>query len=176
MRRNTGGGVSPRSRAALKAAKAGSSSLVEFLLDGDRVAQILPQRGDHLPDSLLLLARCLLVADPDRNVDAEHDDDEVDRDREPVVRADMGVEAAGAHVQLSGSRAGGNADGRSATRPTLAWNLHRGRSPWRRARTTRRREGRPTRPTARRSATRASQEILLRPGRRDAGASVCRFR
>ena len=52
MRRNTGGGVSPRSRAALKAANAGSSAWSNFCLYGDRIAQILPERGDHFPDSL----------------------------------------------------------------------------------------------------------------------------
>jgi hypothetical protein len=99
MRRKTGGGVSPRSWAALKAARAGSSNWSNFSSTADRIWQILPERGDDLPGSLHLLARCLPAAHADRNVDAEHHNHEVDRDGEPVVRADMCVEAAGAHVQ-----------------------------------------------------------------------------
>jgi len=68
--------------------------LLEYPPNGDRIAQVLPESSNHLPGSLRPLARRLLVAYPDSDVDAEHDDDEIDRDREPVVRPDMCVEAA----------------------------------------------------------------------------------
>ena len=42
-------------------------------------------------------ARCVPVQYLDAEKDTDHDDDEVDRDREPVVRAYMLVQAAGDH-------------------------------------------------------------------------------
>ena len=65
-----------------------------------RKAEILPERGNHVAGSLLPPARCLVVAYPDRYVDTEHDDDEVDRHSEPIVALDMFVEAAGAQLSL----------------------------------------------------------------------------
>ena len=99
MRRKTGGGVSPRSRAALKAAKAGSSVSSNFCSTAIESRRSCRRGRDHLPGSPLPLVRRLLVARPDSDVDAEHDDHEIDRDSEPVVRAEMCGNAAGAHVE-----------------------------------------------------------------------------
>ena len=100
MRRKTGGGVSPRSRAAVNAASAGSSAWSNLCSTALESRRSCRSAATTFVVLLLTVARPLLVAHPDSDIHAQHDDEEIDRDREPVVRADMCGETTWAQLSL----------------------------------------------------------------------------
>lgn len=73
----------------LEAAERLIEGVVENLSDREGIAHVLPERVDDFRRAQALLPRRLQVARPHRHVDAEHDDQEVDRGAQPIVRPDV---------------------------------------------------------------------------------------